>query len=102
VNRLDEARGPRIVAEDTAQLANRLAQGDGRDRDLAPDGIEQLVRLDEHPWALRQIAEHSVGFRPHLDRTLAPPQALVAQIEPKGRERDAPSSIRARNRKPRR
>jgi len=91
-NGLDEAGCRGIVMQDTAQLADELLDLALLHVGTRPHGLEERLLRHELAAALGQAAQHGEGLGGQGDLLVAPPEALVPQIETQ--RRDARRDVR--------
>src|SRR5262245_43155787 len=84
----DEARARRIIAERQAQLADGLGQRFGVDRDVRPDGVQEVVFGYQLARSLGEIEQDRPGLRPERNRRSGTGQLTRPPIEPERGEDD--------------
>ena len=87
--RLDERRARRVVSERAAQVADRLAERVRGDRDIGPDGIEQLLAAHQSTRTLQEMPQRGPGLRAQRDRHAVLGQPTGAMIHGEAAEGDS-------------
>jgi hypothetical protein len=77
------------VAERTPDLHQTLDERIVRDRDVSPDGLDQVLLRDEAPGGADQIHQDVEGLGPQLDLATSSKQRVTPQIERELAEREA-------------
>jgi hypothetical protein len=84
MDRLNDLRLLRIVAQRGADLAHRHLEHGVAHEDARPDRVEQIVLGDETPAVLGEATQEREGFRSQRDLLTAAPDTLVGAIELEG------------------
>src|SRR5262249_32829540 len=79
--RLDEARGPRVVVERLPDLKDADLQDGIADETIRPDGVEQFLLPHQPAGAVDQIAQDRVSLWSEADALLLLRAALIAPAE---------------------
>jgi hypothetical protein len=95
-DRLDEARGGRVVPEERPQLADVAAQQALAHVRVRPHGLRQLRARHEPRRVRREVRQHRERLPAKRQALRAPPELLVGEVQSKRRKLDESVGVHER------
>src|SRR5258706_10919446 len=91
--RLDDARGPGVVAEQLPQLPDRARQDVLRDVRAVPDDLQELVLRDDLAGTQREREEDVHDLRLDTDGLVADRHAIEGRLHARARDRERAGAL---------